>query len=286
MNKKAHKNMYKRYRQLRGFAAVWTAFSVFMFAIFALAGELFACLFLLIFLFVGGLLFKMSLGEKKRVDLIVEHGSSYTGVVADFVNDESMRVNGRPLVALTVRYFDASGMIQERIVPTGDTHANMKYPLGSCVDIIVDEGTKESILLGISENEVHDKKLLINADHETSTSAVVRREFAACTCPKCGAPLMIANHGSFKCEHCGCFISLDDFSKADDIYDVSVQGYIDKRRFVEIKPEDDIIDIPDFDGSSDIAFEADDIPVSDGIPDIVFEDTKPKSKPRKKNVSM
>ncbi len=285
MDKNANKNMYRRYRMLRGFSFIFSGITLPLFFIFLLTGQILGCLFLLIFFAAGGFVYKLALGEKKRVDFIVENGTNYTGVVADYVNDESMRINDRPLVALTVRYRDASGMIQERIVPTGDTTAKMKYPIGSCVDIIVDEGTKESILLGISENDVYDKALLVNADHEKSASVVVRREFVSCTCPKCGATLMIANHGTHKCEYCGSLISLDDFSKADDIYDVSVQGHIDKRRFVEIKPEDDDFDIPEFDEESDVVFsDADDIPVSDEIPDIVFEEAD--KKPRKKRRSM
>lgn len=215
--------MYKRAVSLIVFGLFFIIFPLIIGMMALLSGELFGFAFTLIFVAVGGLIMKMGINEMHRVDHVLDYGKEYNGLVINFTFDESMRINDQPLVALVVRYYDAEQNIKEIVVPTGST-SKLQYPIGCSVKVLVDESTKEAVVQEKLNTNIDPEGLLMHADQETSSNVVVRREFASCVCPHCGGTLMVANHGTSKCPYCGGLVSLDDFSRTDDLYDVSVQA--------------------------------------------------------------
>ncbi len=227
MEKNKRKNVYRRYYQSFGLPVGVSTFLICLALIIIpntnITSDVFSTYYFLMIAAIVAHSFSYAIKERKRIHEILDNGKEYTGVIASYATDKLRAENKKRVLVAVVRYHGLDGLIRQAVVPSFVTSI-VCCPIGTSVDIVVDEKNKEGILLGKSKRTLKGKDGLLITDHGEKPKGVVRREFSSCTCPKCGAPLMVANHGTFKCEHCDSLISLDDFTKVDDIYDVSVQA--------------------------------------------------------------
>lgn len=190
-------------------------------------GDIIASLFGALFLIAGILGIRSAFNSAKLNRRIFISGERYSAIITDYVEDGSMKIrdNGElnSLLAIRCRYKDNNGVPTEAIIPTGKAWSKRKdYPLNSSIEICVYDG--EARLTNCEatlSNE--EKRKLQNIDLESMNKDSGRRIMRAIKCPNCGATLMVANHGTAKCEYCDQLVSLDnDVLPEDDGYDVSM----------------------------------------------------------------
>ena len=156
-------------------------------------------------------------------------GEFYHGVIVGHDIHETQDSNGHKetyIGALNVRYQE-DGYVGEAYVTCRSTSVSkgtqMTYPLNSCITFLMIPGTNIATYVAPIPYFEGKEDLMLEAGENTSKSGkVLRRNFITCLCPKCGAEVQIANHGTATCQYCGQFISYDDDSE-DDMYDVTAQ---------------------------------------------------------------
>ena len=161
-------------------------------------------------------------------------GKIYHGVITGHSISRSEK-SPDVISGLEVNYKER-GHIKNAFIPCKNvpvsTGANKTYPVNSCIAFLMVPGTGYCEYIQAIP-DIKDKEELVLRNGEVgfgatgtnmSSGKTLRRKFIVCACPKCGAEIQIANHGTATCQYCGQFISYDDDSEEEDMYDVTVQG--------------------------------------------------------------
>ena len=183
------------------FTVVWEGVFFLLFIASAKDGNFMVLPFLLAFLATGGILISFTYREWRRIYQVKKNGEYHDGIIISHVHDNTMASNGDSMVALRVRYYSEDGAVKEVIVPTGSFDRS-SFPMGSCISFMVSEQTGECLYISKAE-KFPNADLLLDADLEYSNNLSARRSVVSCTCPNCGATLIVSNRKDCRCKFCG-----------------------------------------------------------------------------------
>lgn len=165
---------------------------------------IFMALFLaLLFCGIGGFLASLGIRALKRIEVINDEGTVYTGKIFRLVPDHQMTINGASTLSLIVRYKDG-GIIKEVAVRTSEADEAL-FPVGGTVSISILNGEAALVPGTVTDQKLPDEENLMNPDLDPKGM----KSSAGVSCPGCGANLMVPYGMAAVCPYCGRKVRVD-----------------------------------------------------------------------------